>query len=966
MNAVINPPQTRRYCPIITTRVLPAWQQYLDVCQDEGVTALSDPDLRGVLYRVWSYSDFVMRACIREPLLLQQLIEGGDLLRSYPVGTHLDLLREQLFPKMSAEDLARILRQFRQREMLRIAWRDLAGWANVHETMRDTTAVADATIQVAASMHDAWLKQEYGRPCNRYGKQQKLLVLAMGKMGAGELNFSSDIDLIFTFPESGKTRGKPDSIENEEYFERLSRALIQALDNNTADGFVFRVDMRLRPFGESGPLVLNFDAMENYYQAHGRDWERYALIKARVVTGPQFMADQLQAIMSPFIYRRYLDFSAIESLRDMKNMISRQVARKGMKNNVKLGAGGIREVEFLGQVYQLIRGGREPSLRQREILNILDTLLELSLLPEYIISRLKEAYCFLRDVENRLQMYRDGQTHQLPDTSERRLMLAMSMGYQGWKSFYARLTKYMQFVHEQFESSIMASVEDESDPATQFVSQFWDANLSETNALAMLKGLGYDEPERVMETLNAFRGSYVCRVMGDESRQRLLRLLPILLSAVSVKNKPEITFHRVLHIVEKVVQRSVYLMFLIEYPIALTHLVDLCSRSEWIANTIAEHPMLLDELLDLRQLQEVMSKPALAADISRQLNDVHEDNVERMLDVLRECKLVHDLRVAIADLGVDYPIMKVSDRLVDFAEVMLNQVLEMSMREMVKRYGRPAQRKGTGKQVRYAIVAYGKLGGRELGYGSDLDIIFLHDAEEDGVTDGRQSIHNQVFFTRLSQRIVTLLTTQTTSGVLYEVDIRLRPNGASGMLVNSLAAFEDYQRQSAWTWEHQALVRARVVAGHPDVASGFQHIRENILSIQRDKDTLRQDVSAMRQRMRTELCKQQSGKFDLKQAAGGIADIEFMVQYSVLRWACAHSKLLQFTDNYCLLEALAELGLWTTRDVAGITKAYMAYRTAAHHLSLQGQKPMADASCFNDERNHVKKMWQRLFAETIE
>ena len=940
------------------------WQRYVEAAAATQCDVIHDSDLRRYLFQVWSFSDFAANTCVQNPEMLLELVNSGDLHYHYRGDEYVARFTSQLDETHEEDDLMQLLRHVRQREMLRIAFRDLAGWADLNETMRDVSALADACIQISLHLLEGWMRQEYGRPCNPAGRTQSMLVLGMGKLGARELNFSSDIDLIFAYPESGRTRGGILKIDNEEYFEQLAQRLIYVLNTHTADGYVFRVDMRLRPFGDSGALVQNFDALEHYYQAHGREWERYAFIKARIITGSAGDRAELTRIIRPFVFRRYIDYSAIDSMRKMKTLIDREVRRKSMQNNVKLGRGGIREIEFIGQVFQLLRGGREQRLQQRPIQTILDLLQVYEFLKAVEVLQLQQAYVFLRNVEHRLQMFRDEQTHDLPNTEPEKMRLAMSMGFANWPDFEKQLATHRDNVHGVF-SGLFAEHDHDAEAEQDDFGILWMDAIDEEAAAQCLEGHGFSEAEHVIEHLRQFRASYTYRALSAEGKSRLDQLMPVMLAAMTKSTAPTQTFYRVIAIIERIAQRSVYLVLLLEYPQALEQLVILCSASPWIADQLAMHPILLDGLLDTRHLYEPLSKPELQAEMARLFADVDEHDLEQQMNILREFKNAHVLRVAAADVSQQTPVMIVSDHLTDIAEVILQQVLDIAWHYMVRQHGRPSQLADGIPALGFGIIGYGKLGSIELGYGSDLDIVFIYGGDEEGQTDGKRPLENQVFYARLAQRIISLLNTQTHEGVLYEVDIRLRPSGASGLLVSSINAFREYQLDTAWTWEHQALVRARVVAGPPMLAEAFDVIRRAVLSTPRDPEKLRVDVTDMRRRMRKELCKQKPGKFDLKQAAGGIADIEFMVQYSVLRWAPAHMQLLHWTDDIRLLETLAQLGLWSGSDVDGVSAAYKAYRNMAHHLTLQDEPILADESDFVKERELVKQVWHRLFAESL-
>ncbi|MDX1251462.1 MAG: bifunctional [glutamate--ammonia ligase]-adenylyl-L-tyrosine phosphorylase/[glutamate--ammonia-ligase] adenylyltransferase [Gammaproteobacteria bacterium] len=921
------------------------------------------------IHLIWACSDFVAQSCVRQPQMLADLLDSGDLLKPYAPDDYQLKLQAVLAGVRDDAQLKTALRTLRRREMVRIACRDLAGWASLDETLRELSWLAEGCLDGALAWLHRDLSTDWGVPCAHDGAPQSLVVLGMGKLGGGELNFSSDIDLIFAYAEDGQTTGGRRELSNQEFFTRLGQRLIGAIGDRTAEGFVFRVDMRLRPNGDSGPLVMNFDGMEQYYQAHGREWERYAMIKARTVAGDKAAGERLLATLRPFVYRRYLDFGAFESLREMKEMIRREIERRGLQNNVKLGTGGIREVEFIGQSFQLIRGGREPELQQRQILPVLKLLGARGDLPDYAVRDLIDAYTFLRRTENRLQEFADQQTHLLPDDEFGRLCLAASMGYGDWQTFSQALERHRRRVHEHFERVFAAP---QTGGATQAGSPdlgaAWSGALEARQAEAVLAAAGFDDPGEALRLCVRLREGHAWRALSSQGRERMDRLMPLLLGAAGRSAQSVVTLQRLTRLIEAIARRTAYLALLVEHPLALSQLVKLCAASPWIAAMLARHPLLLDELLDPRSLYAPLSRVELTQDLDQRLKAIPPQDLEQQMEALRQFKQAATLHVAAADVAGAMPLMIVSDHLTDIAEIVLAQVLRLAWRHLAERHGQPQCRIG-GKlhAPGFAILGYGKLGGIELGYGSDLDLVFLHDsAGEEQYTTGPKVIDNAVFFARLGQRIIHILNTQTPAGVLYEVDMRLRPSGASGPLVSSLEAYTDYQHRQAWTWEHQALVRARVVAGDGIIAAAFGTLRREVLARRRDLVELRREVREMRERMMRELGSRQPGVFDLKQHRGGIADIEFMVQYGVLAWACDHPELLEFSDNIRQLEGLAKAGLLPADDVRLLGDAYRAYRAALHRLTLQDQPALVAATEFVEYRAGVERIWRALMNEETE
>lgn len=869
------------------------------------------------LNHTWSCSRFAADLCNRKPATFQSLVESGRLHRSNNESQNDSemsaLLKAELPDDINEESLNSTLRKFRNREMLRIIWRDLNRLADLQETTRDITALAECCLQQALDFHHAAQRNIYGRPLGKEKDQcieQQLIVIGMGKLGAWELNLSSDIDLIFCYPKAGQTDGAR-SLDNHEFFTRVARKLIHSLDSIAADGFVFRVDMRLRPYGESGALVLSFDAMEEYYQDQGRDWERYAMIKARVVAGDSRQGENIMAMLRPFVYRRYIDFSAIDSLRAMKRMIRQEVKRRHLDKDVKLGAGGIREIEFIAQCFQLIRGGREPAFQERRVLKVLEVIAAEGLMPLTVVNELREAYCFLRNTEHAIQAYSDQQTQTLPSSAYTQAALAHVMGFADWESFYAQLCEHRQRVDHHF-ANVIAEPEEHSDAEQEAHWQgVWLGHYEEPVALDYLQAAGFEMAQQTYQRLQLLRNSSQVSRMQVEGRQRLDEFMPLLLEAVTEVQSPSATLLQIFPLIEAVLRRTAYLVLLVENPGALKQLVLLCAASPWIAEQLARFPVLLDELLDVRTLYQVPEKAALREDLLQQMLRLNWDDLEAHMEVLRYFKLAHRLHVTAAEVTGRLPLMKVSDYLTMIVEVILEHVLELAWHDLISKHGYPQKAPGVVCDKDFIVVGYGKVGGIELGHSSDLDLVFLHDAASGLATDGERSIDNSLFFTRLGQRMIHILTALTPTGQLYEVDMRLRPSGASGLLVSSLTAFATYQRQEAWTWEHQALVRARVVAGDPALADKFARLRRDLLCEPRDPQRLGEEVVKMRHKMREHLLpkgleQRQPPVFHLKQGRGAIVDIEFMVQYAVLVWSHQHPALSEISDNIRILEILGK------------------------------------------------------------
>jgi len=927
--------------------------------------------------RVTAASEFVIEQSVRDPLMLLALVQSGELDRPFAPGELCAQISAAVNAAQSEDELGRALRRQRARHQVRIIWRDLTRQADLVQTCRDLSDMADATIDQAYQWLYSRHCEQFGTPTGRRsGLPQPMVILGMGKLGAVELNLSSDIDLIFAYPEGGETVGVKRSLDNQEFFIRLGQRLIKALDPMTVDGFVFRVDMRLRPYGSSGALVLSFNALEQYYQDQGRDWERYAMIKARVVAGDQVAGAQLLDMLRPFVYRRYLDFSAIEALRTMKQLIQQEVRRKGMADNIKLGSGGIREVEFIAQAFQLIHGGRDLSLQQRPLLKVLSTLEGQGYLPPAVISELREGYEFLRYTEHAIQAIADRQTQMLPDGAQDQARIAFMLGFADWEAFHERLMFWRGRVAWHF-AQVIADPDEEDGTESEVVVggewlPLWEEEQDEEAACRQLEEGGFADASKALKALAGLRSSPQLRAMQRLGRERLDAFIPRLLAQAVEHANPDLVLERVLPLVEAVARRSAYLVLLTENPGALRRLLTLCAASPWIAEQITRFPLLMDELLNEGRLFKPPLAPELAAELRERLTRIPEDDLEQQMEALRHFKLAHRLRVAASEIAGSLPLMKVSDYLTWLAEAILEQVLALAWRQTVAKHGTPLRTDGTLCDPGFIIVGYGKVGGLELGHGSDLDLVFIHDGDPQAETDGAKPIDGAQFFTRLGQRIIHLLTAQTNSGQLYEVDMRLRPSGASGLLVSSLGAFARYQENEAWTWEHQALVRARVLVGSQDVGQAFEKVRAQVLGKSRDLAKLQQEVSEMRAKMRDNLGTKSTAAgtaanafdatapFDLKQDAGGIVDIEFMVQYAALAWSHSHPPLLRWTDNIRITQELEREGLMPAEDASLLREAYKAYRSAAHRQALQKDPGVIAGDQFVEERRQVLRIWKEM------
>ena len=946
-------------------------QRALDALQANVVAtaalAAAPAEVRDSLPFVFAASDFIAQLCARDERLLPDLLAQQNLQRKLAPSEFIarapKLQTDSSAPAPSEAEVLSALRLWRRREMVRIAWRDLAGWADLTETLSDLSAFADAAIDVAVQHARRGLVARYGEPRSADGVIQPFVVLAMGKLGGRELNFSSDVDLVFLFPEHGETDGAR-CVANEEFFTRLGQGVIRLLEAPTHEGSVLRVDMRLRPFGDSGALVASFASFEDYLPRHGRDWERYAYVKARAVTAQEAYGEIYGSAVRPFVYRRYLDYGVFESLREMKALIEREVERRELADHVKLGPGGIREIEFMVQAFQVIRGGHDRRLQTPSLLHALEMLGTWKLLPAGVVAELRAAYEYLRRLENRLQMVADAQAHRLPEDALTRERIALAMNAADWMALLADLDRHRECVSRQFRLVVFGAAGHDNGAVRIDLGRFWDTQAETAALVESLARAGFAASAEAARLLLELRSSALVRKLDEPGRKRLQTLLPSLLADVARTSAADAqtqinVLHRVLRIVEAIGQRSAYFALLHENASARARLVDLCGHGDFLTRQIASHPLLLDELIDERLLAELPDRSSLEGEVRSRLEQVSEDDPERQVEALCHFQRAAIFRIAVADLTGRLPVMRVSDRLTEIAELIVEHAIELGWRQITAQFGVPMCGEGTARRlVSICVVGYGKLGGIELGYSSDLDLVFLHDsAGEQQETNGVKPIDNQVFFVRLAQRIMHLLTMHSAAGRLYEVDVRLRPSGKGGLLVTSIRAFAEYQQHDAWTWEHQALLHARAVAGAAKLRAEFASVRRDVLANYVRRESLQSEVRTMRERMRKELSKGSTERFDIKQDAGGVADVEFLAQYWALRWAKDYPPVALFSDTIRQLESVASADLVPQATVDVLTGAYRAFRGRSHHLSLEGAEAIVPASEFIAERAAVTRIW---------
>ena len=848
------------------------------------------------LARVALASDFVVDTLARQPALLAHLAQPDPPPLPVP----------RLDPAQPQEWAAQ-LRRYRAAASARLVWRDVLGLDDVDATLAGATMLAETCLQCALQALEQQFATRHGQVIAEDGSVQRLVVFGLGKLGGGELNFSSDVDLVYAYPQAGQSDGaRP--LAAEEYFARLGQQLARLLDETTADGFSHRVDLRLRPFGSAGRVALSFNGMDQYFQREGRDWERYAWLKARAVAGDIAAGEAWLETLRPFVYRRYLDFTALDGLRDMKAAITAEVAHHARLDDIKRGPGGIREIEFLAQSLQLIRGGREASLRERRLLPALQALVDLGQIDPPTGQALADAYRFLRRVENRLQMLRDAQTHALPQGEPERERIALGLGYAHWQALLEALAPHRTRVAAEFAELLAPRVHA---TAPDTLADYWRA-LPEGDAAPLL-GIGLHDPNNAHHMLADFAQSSGVRALSDGARTRLDRVMPALLHAAIRATQPDAALRRVLGLLQATLRRTSYLALLDEQPSALARLVDVLSRSALLAERLAAYPLLLDELLDTRISGPLPDRAALHTAC---VDTLQIDDTEAALRELNERRLALSFRIALATLDGRQQPVDSTQQLAWLAEAVVQTVLQLARRELVAAHG---QVPGGA----FAIIGYGSLGGLELGFGSDLDLVFLYDhPREVEASDGKRPLEAGRWFARLAQKVMTLLGAETGAGRLYDIDVRLRPDGGKGALVSSLASYRDYQRDRAWTWEHQALVRARAVAGDAALCEAFVQVRRETLTRVRDPALLHEDVRKMRARMRSELDRSDAGRLDLKQGAGGLVDLEFLLQAGVLGQAAQHPALLLACATPALIDALVQVQWLPAESAAPLHHAH--------------------------------------------
>lgn len=935
----------------------------LQLMFDNDLTVIEHKD---ELLEVWYASPFIKRVCISQPEWLESLLTNGELQINLDLDRYRRVLNEVVVNIDSVEELQKKLRQIRMAAFARIAWRDLRGYSSVQQTLAELSFFAEACVEEVLQWCFTCQKSKAKNNSFVESLSQNIVIFALGKLGGGELNFSSDIDIVFAYSEE-REQMQEHIGEAAEFYLKVTQLFIKALAEQTEDGFVFRVDTRLRPFGNSGALIPSFQSIDQYFQSHGRDWERYAWMKARVVAGDREAGEQFLEDVVPFVYRRYLDYGAIQSLREMKSLIDTKASQEVAKENLKIGVGGIREIEFIAQMFQLIYGGKDTSLRIRSTIRALQQLKIQGLLSEQWFEDLTKAYLFLRKAENSLQLREDQQTHSLPSEDQQQVHYAYLMGMQDWESFYAEYQKHKRIVNVIYQSLLNndGEVEGLEAKANEF-DNIWLQIEEKEYCLNILSKHFADDSQHIYEQLSLFSKSSLVQKLVPIGRSRLNSFVPMFLQQLLQFDEPMIVFNRFLNVLKSIVQRSTYISLLLENKSKLKALFMLIQTSPWISQYLATHPILLDEILSIDDTY----KPPGVCEMQEQLMvglTNMGDGLEVYMEGLREFKHSQTIQIAAADIVENYPIMKVSDHLSWMAEVCLNSAVEHAYIELTEKYGVPnCELDGSSYLPEVLIVEYGKLGGLELGYGSDLDIVFLHNSvgenceTKGGGDETYKKIHNDMFFTRLVQKVIHILSTVTAGGKVFDTDLRLRPHGESGPIITSLNAYEHYLINDAWLWEHQALVRARAITKSVDLGDEFARIRRKVLCQSRETEEVRSSIRDMRNKMLDSIHDKSEGEFDIKKDIGGLIDIEFVVQYLVLCHANDYPQICEYTDNIRILDACAAVGVLELTVVNELKEIYLKYRKYLHQLSLRLLSETVDQSVFHKERSVVQKYWTRL------
>ena len=916
------------------------------------------------LLKVLPFSPFVKTNLIKYPDITLDLFKK-DLLFNKITPLEIKTEIDELLTLRDEQEFIKAIRILRAKHMARIAIRDISGLASFEETCTDLSELAAIFIEYCLRWLEKDMEQKYGHPYSASGQKMRLIVLGMGKLGGRELNFSSDIDLIFSFREKGVTEGGNRKISVEEYFFEQARKLIKLLSFQTEDGIVFRVDTRLRPFGDSGPLVISMDAMEEYYERHGRQWERYAFVKARPIAGDLSGGFELLKRLKPFIYKKYLDYSNIEALKEMKGMIIAEQIKKASYNNVKLGPGGIRDIEFIVQTLQLIKGGRITALQTPSFFSALSVIEKLNLMDAQVCLFLKEAYIFLRTTENRLQEYQAAQLHTLPKDPDKQLRLALSIGFKSWDEFYSNFDTCSKKVNKIFEELFEEQKDNAKKDKVEFIAKFIWSNPKDEEAKNAIKDLGFKDVDAVSELLASLKESKKVHCLTGQAQEIIDEIIPNLILFSSREKEADKALKNSLFIIEAILKRTIYLLLLKQYPSVLNHLVFLCSKSSLIADLLRRQPILLDDLIDANLLFSKFSKQELKTRLQNIIDALSSDDLELWLDEIRRFKKGNILRVAACELKGILEAKEVGKELANLSEIIVEKCAERAW-EDIQNKAPDILKQSEFNNSGLCIIGYGKLGSREMGYSSDLDLVFLYDTSflQEATYKYRSAL--SYFYSRFVQKLIFFTTTRTSQGILYEIDTRLRPNGSQGILVSSIESFYEYQEKRAWTWEYQALIRARFISGDKRVGRKFESIRKELICKKRDETQLKRDVLDMRNKIIASIKKKEKDLFHLKKDRGGVIDIEFIAQYLVLKNAKKFQELSHYRGTVEILEHSKHLALLNTKDADFLKEAYLTYLKKINLLSLDLKSPMVSIKNdkeFSEIKGAVEQIFNNLFVK---
>lgn len=918
-------------------------------------------DLRPEFRFVLALSEFVSNTIYSYPKECCQLIEQGALDDpSFHIEPAL-YVKEYVDDKLSDFDLKRRLRVLRRIHYMAIAWRDLCGFADINEVFEKLSSFAEAVVLRLLEVVRFQLKKVYGEAFDSDGSPLPLLVIGMGKLGGRELNFSSDIDLIFTYPMEGETSG-PRVVTFREFFSKIVQRMANFLSDITSDTFCYRIDLRLRPFGDAGAIVNSFDALQVYYETQGRTWERYALVKGRILGQSEELdsyAAELTSMLRPFVYRRYLDYGAIQSLRKLKHLIESEVRRRCLNNNFKLGKGGIREIEFISQAFALMRGGRYTELREESLRKSLKNIISLDLIPREICEKLDESYVYLRRLENIIQEISDKQTQNLPDNSKDMARVVAAMNYDSEEHFRADLDEVMQFVHEEFKK-VVADEEDSEEDYKNFDLWEADSDLEEMCAELEPHMVNKENTREMAGDIITLKTSLARMPVGPVGRETLLELMPKVIYLIAKEQQSAALFKRMSGLIEKIALRTPYIQLLRDKNEVLERFIELLKENHFASELITSHPILLDELFIPQYFTKPPSPDEFLSMLQEQLLRIDRDDLEAVMEELRLFKKIMVFRIALSDKAGKLPLMKISDALTWLAEALIKELIVIAWELNVQKYGEPEGRSVNDPGI--AVIGYGKLGGIELGYKSDLDMVFLKRAG-DGVTNGENGVPESIFYQRLVQRIMHLATTTTVGGILYDLDMRLRPDGDTGVLISDTDSFDLYQKGRAWTWEHQALVRARPIAGSADIIEKFNQIREEVIRAEKDDKKLKEDVVGMREKMRSHLDRSSDKLYDIKHGVGGMIDIEFISQYLLLKYAPIYPQMKLWSDNVRILEECSNLGIVDKSITDELIAAYIDIRQVYHELSLADLPRLISVADRIPATYRVEEIWKKIFSE---